>query len=36
MYYALVTTVSALTVFMPAFIGMRDRTNENWHNVGKK
>ena len=33
MYYALVTTFSALTVFMPAFIGMRARTNANWRSL---
>ena len=30
MYYAITTTYAALTVFTPAFIAMRDRTNSNW------
>jgi hypothetical protein len=30
MYYAITTTFAALTVFVPTFIGMRDRTNSNW------
>jgi hypothetical protein len=30
MYYALTTTFAALTVFVPTFIGMRDRTNSDW------
>jgi len=30
MYYAITTTFAALTVFVPTFIGMRDRTNANW------
>ena len=30
MYYAITTTFAALTVFTPAFIAMRDRTNANW------
>jgi hypothetical protein len=30
MYDAIVTTFAALTVFVPAFIGMRARTNADW------
>jgi hypothetical protein len=30
MYDAIVTTFAALTVFVPAFIGMRSRTNADW------
>jgi hypothetical protein len=30
MYYAITTTFAALTIFTPAFIAMRDRTNSNW------
>jgi hypothetical protein len=30
MYDAAITTVFALTVFVPAFIGIRARTNANW------
>ena len=33
MYYALVTTFSALTVFVPTFIGMRSRTNADWRSL---
>jgi hypothetical protein len=32
MYYAITTTFAALTVFVPTFIGMRDRSNANWRN----
>jgi len=30
MYDLLITTVFALTVFVPSFIGIRARTNANW------
>lgn len=30
MYLALTASVLALTVFVPSFIGLRDRTNANW------
>jgi hypothetical protein len=30
MYLALSASVLALTVFVPSFIGLRDRTNANW------
>ena len=30
MYYAITTTLLALTVFTPTFIALRDRTNANW------
>ena len=33
MYLALEATVAALTVFIPAFIGMRSRTNSNWRTL---
>jgi hypothetical protein len=33
MYYALITTFAALTVFVPTFIGMRARTNSNWRRM---
>ena len=33
MYYAIVSTVFALTVFMPTFIGMRARTNADWRSL---
>lgn len=33
MYLALEATVFALTVFLPLFISMRDRTNANWRSV---
>ncbi len=34
MYLALEATVLAATVFLPLFIGMRDRTNSNWRSIG--
>ena len=33
MYEAIVITFAALTVFIPVFIAMRDRTNANWHTL---
>ena len=33
MYLALEATIFALTVFLPLFIGMRDRSNANWRTV---
>lgn len=30
MYDLLITTFAALTVFVPAFIGIRARTNADW------
>ncbi|HEY4357113.1 MAG TPA: hypothetical protein VGN16_15295 [Acidobacteriaceae bacterium] len=30
MYFACTALVFALTVFVPSFIAMRDRTNANW------
>jgi len=30
MYFACTAFVFALTVFVPSFIAMRDRTNANW------
>lgn len=33
MYLALEATVFALTVFVPLFIALRDRTNANWRSV---
>jgi len=30
MYDLLIATFAALTVFVPAFIGIRARTNANW------
>jgi hypothetical protein len=30
MYFALTASVLALTVFIPSFIALRDRTNANW------
>lgn len=30
LYYALVSTFAALTVFVPTFIGLRDRSNSDW------
>lgn len=33
MYYAIVSTFFALTVFTPTFIGMRARTNANWRSL---
>ena len=31
MYLALVSTFAGLTVFVPTFIGIRARTNADWH-----
>lgn len=31
MYHLLIGTFASLTVFVPTFIGMRDRTNSDWH-----
>ena len=33
MYTAIITLFAALTVFVPSFIALRDRTNANWHNL---
>ena len=33
MYFAIEATVFALTVFVPLFIGLRDRTNANWRSL---
>ena len=33
MYYAIVTSLFALTVFTPTFIGMRAQTNRNWRSI---
>jgi hypothetical protein len=33
MYDLLIATFAALTVFVPAFIGIRARTNANWRNA---
>ena len=33
MYYAIVTTFAALTVFVPTFIGIYSRTNDNWRSL---
>jgi hypothetical protein len=33
MYFAITTTVLALTVFVPSFIGLRARSNANWHSL---
>lgn len=33
MYLALEATVLAATVFLPLFIGLRDRTNANWRSI---
>lgn len=33
MYEAIVITFAALTVFVPSFIALRDRTNANWHTL---
>lgn len=30
MYFACTALVFALTIFVPSFIAMRDRTNANW------
>lgn len=31
MYFAAEVTVLALTVLVPSLIGLRDRTNADWH-----
>jgi hypothetical protein len=31
MYFALIATAFASTVFVPSFIGIRARTNADWH-----
>ena len=33
MYYAILTTMFGLTIFVPTFIGMRARTNRNWRRM---
>lgn len=33
MYELLIATFAALTVFVPAFIGIRARTNANWRTL---
>jgi hypothetical protein len=33
MYFAIATTVLALTVFVPSFIGLRSSSNANWHSL---
>jgi hypothetical protein len=33
MYTLLIATFAALTIFVPTFIGMRDRTNANWRSL---
>lgn len=33
MYLAIEATILAATVFLPLFIGMRDRTNANWRSI---
>ena len=33
MYTAIVTLFAALTVFVPSFIALRDRSNANWHTL---
>ena len=33
MYLALEAAVATLTVLLPLFIGMRDRTNANWRTL---
>ena len=30
MYTALIATFAALTIFVPSFIALRDRSNANW------
>ena len=30
MYFAMITTFAALSIFTPTFIALRDRTNANW------
>jgi hypothetical protein len=33
MYELMITTVFALTVFVPSFIGIRARTNADWRTL---
>lgn len=33
MYTLLLTTFAALTVFVPSFIALRDRTNADWRSM---
>jgi hypothetical protein len=33
MYLALITLVSASTIFVPSFIGIRARTNADWRSL---
>lgn len=33
MYFALVSTFAALTVFVPTFIGVRASTNSDWRSL---
>jgi hypothetical protein len=33
MYFAITSTVLALTVFVPSFIGLRARTNGDWRSL---
>lgn len=33
MYDTLIASVAALTIFIPAFIGIRARTNANWRSI---
>ncbi len=33
MYIVLEATVATLTLFLPLFIAMRDRTNANWRSL---
>ena len=33
MYEAIVALFAALTIFVPSFIALRDRTNANWHTL---
>jgi hypothetical protein len=30
MYYAITTTFAALSIFVPSFIALRDRSNADW------
>ena len=33
MYDAIILTFAALTIFVPSFIALRDRTNANWRSL---
>jgi hypothetical protein len=33
MYFAIITTVFASTIFFPSFIGIRARTNADWRKL---